>query len=184
MQATAASAAVAFAVTLAAGSPAWAQDIPDSSDGVGLFAYAAKLDEANPNARKPPGWRQYLEASQALEAKDFARAQRLARAVTDAAPGSVDARKLLGAAQIGGDDWKGAARTYAVVVRLAPGDPLGHAGLGISLAMLGDPKARRQLDWLTARQARCAGQCPDAARLAALTTRVQTAMGAAKMAAK
>jgi predicted Zn-dependent protease len=176
--------AIALAGGLAVAMAASAQDIPDVSDGVGIYAYAAKLDTAQEQARKPPGWRKYAEAAQALEAKDFAKAERLAQAVVDVAPRSVDARKLLGAAQIGGSDWRGAARTYAAVVRLAPGDAQGHGGLGIAFAMLNDPKAQGQLAWLTARQAKCAGQCPDAARLAAMTTRVQTALGAANVATK
>jgi Flp pilus assembly protein TadD len=125
------------------------------------------------------GWREYLAATRAMEAQDYAAAQRHARTAARLAPGNVEVRKLLGDAQIAGGDWRGAARTYATAVRLAPTDPAAHAGLGVSLARLNDPKAQAQLDWLTARSARCAGRCPNAATLETLTGRVRTALNSA-----
>ena len=163
-------AALVFAAVVPAAALAQGEDGNVPPSGVSNNIYT-------PDPIGAAGGRQYAEAMTAIQAKDFARAERLADAVRKDAPGDVNANKLLGAAQIGGGNWRGAARTYATVVKLEPTDPVGHAGLGVALAMLKDAKAQGQLSWLTARIEKCAGRCPDAGRLAALAGRVRTALG-------
>jgi len=80
---------------------------------------------------------------------------------------------LLGVAQSGAENWKGARRAYERAVKLAPDDLPSRAGLGMALANLKDPKAQEQLDWLKAKAASCTGDC---AALQSLTAEVEKAM--------
>jgi predicted Zn-dependent protease len=150
----------ALALAVAAAGGAFAQEEARGPSGFGM----------------PPGWQEHAAAIRAIEAKDYARAQRLATVASRLAPRNVDVLKVLGAAQMGGDDWPGAARTYSAVVRLDRTDPVAHAGLGVALARLNDPKAKDQLVWLKGRAEQCAGRCPDAERLAVLTGSVAAAL--------
>lgn len=119
---------------------------------------------------------EYAKAISALNAKQYKDAARAAQHVTDAAPKSPDAWKLLGAARSGDNDWKGARRAYERLVKLAPDDAVAHAGLGVALANLKDPKVQAEVDWLKARLQACGDSCPDAASLKALTGTVEAAM--------
>ncbi|MDB5419752.1 MAG: hypothetical protein JWP50_3171 [Phenylobacterium sp.] len=119
---------------------------------------------------------EYAKAISALNAKQYKDAARAAQHVTDAAPKNPDAWKLLGAARSGDNDWKGARRAYERLVRLAPDDAVAHAGLGVALANLKDPKVQGEVDWLKARLQACGDSCPEAASLKALTGTVDAAM--------
>jgi Flp pilus assembly protein TadD len=127
---------------------------------------------------------EYTRGVEALKAERYRDAARSLRRVTDAAPSSVDAWRLLGEASAGDNDWKGARRAYEHVVKLAPDDVAGHAGLGLALARLKDPKAQGELDWLNAKAQACGGSCADAAALKSGADQVQGAMGAAAAPAK
>jgi tetratricopeptide (TPR) repeat protein len=59
-------------------------------------------------------------------------------------------------------------------VKLAPDDPMSHAGLGQALGNLKDTKAQAELDWLKAKAQSCGAACP--ADLPALTGMVEGAM--------
>jgi len=98
-------------------------------------------------------------ATQALQARDYKTARRFASSVVRADPKRIESWKLLGAAQIGLQDWSGARRSYTGAVRITPGDPESRAGLGVALANLNDPRAQEQLIWLTARVAACTSNC-------------------------
>ena len=98
-------------------------------------------------------------ATQALQARDYKTARRFASSVVRADPKRIESWKLLGAAQIGLQDWSGARRSYTGAVRITPGDPESRAGLGVALANLNDPRAQEQLTWLTARVAACTSNC-------------------------
>jgi Flp pilus assembly protein TadD len=119
---------------------------------------------------------EYAKAISALNAKQYKDAARAAQHVTDAVPKSTDAWKLLGAARSGDNDWKGARRAYERLVKLAPDDAVAHAGLGVALANLKDPKVQGEVDWLKAKLQACADSCPEAASLKALTGTVEAAM--------
>ncbi|MBL8554062.1 MAG: tetratricopeptide repeat protein [Phenylobacterium sp.] len=110
---------------------------------------------------------EYAKAIKAIQAKEYKKAAVAAGRVTDAAPKSVDAWRLLGVAQAGAENWKGARRAYERVVRLDPDDLAGRAGLGMALGNLKDPKAREQLDWLKAKAASCGADCATVKALAA-----------------
>jgi Tfp pilus assembly protein PilF len=116
---------------------------------------------------------EYAKAVAAIEAKDYKAAAKSAQRVADAAPRSLDGWKLLGVAQTGAENWKGARKAYERALKLAPDDVAVRGGLGLALARLQDAKAREQLDWLKAKAAACASDC-DALR--GLTADVEKAM--------
>lgn len=124
----------------------------------------------------------YAHGVAALKAGEYRDAARALKRVTDAVPASLDAWRLLGEASAGDNDWKGARRAYEHVLKLKPEDIAAHAGLGLALAQLKDPKARGELDWLTARSQACGGTCADAGALKSGAERIQAAMGSAALA--
>jgi Tfp pilus assembly protein PilF len=116
---------------------------------------------------------EYAKAVASIQAKDYKAAARSAQRVTEAAPKSVDGWKLLGVAQSGAENWKGAKKAYERAVKLAPDDLVIRAGLGLALGRLQDPKAQEQLDWLKAQAASCSANC-DAVK--SLTAEVEKAV--------
>lgn len=119
---------------------------------------------------------EYARAVTAMKAKQYRDAARAAEHVTDAVPKSPDAWHLLGAARAGENDWKGSRRAYERMVKLAPDNPVGHAGLALALVNLKDGKAQGEVDWLKAKAQACGDSCPDAATLKGLTEEVTAAM--------
>jgi Flp pilus assembly protein TadD len=119
---------------------------------------------------------EYAKAIAAMKAQQYKDAARAAEHVTDAVPKNPDAWRLLGAAKAGTNDWKGSRRAYEKAMKLSPDDVTVHAGLGLALANLKDPKAQTEAEWLKAKAQACADSCPDAARLKALTDQVESAM--------
>jgi Flp pilus assembly protein TadD len=126
---------------------------------------------------------EYSKAINALKAKQFRDAARAAQHVTDAVPQSPDAWHLLGAAKAGDNDWRGSRRAYEKMVKLAPDNPVGHAGLALALVNLKDGKAQGEIDWLKAKVAACGDACPDAASLKGLEAEVEAAQNPAPAAA-
>ena len=120
---------------------------------------------------------EYAKAIKAIQAKDYRKAAVAAGHATEAAPKSADAWRLLGVAQSGATNWKGARRAYEKAVKLEPDDLPARAGLGLALGNLRDPKAKEQLDWLKAKAASCTGAC-NPATLQSLTAEVEKAVGA------
>lgn len=118
---------------------------------------------------------EYAKAVRAIQAKDYKAAARAADHVTTAAPKSVDGWRLLGVAQAGAENWKGAKRAYERAVKLAPDDLASRGGLALALANLKDPKAQDQLAWLKAKAQDCAAGC-DAGLLKSLTADVEKAV--------
>lgn len=118
---------------------------------------------------------EYAKAIRALEAKDYRGAARAAGNVTTAAPKSIDGWRLLGIAQAGSENWKGARRAYERAVKLAPDDLLSRGGLALALANLKDAKAQDQLTWLKAKAQDCGAGC-DAAMLKSMTADVEKAV--------
>ena len=119
---------------------------------------------------------EYNKAVQSLQAKDYKSAARAADHVTQAAPKNIDGWRILGVAQSGASNWKGARKAYERAVKLSPDDLPSRAGLGLALANLKDPKAQDQLDWLKAKAASCTGACSPM-QLKSLTTEVEKAVG-------
>jgi Flp pilus assembly protein TadD len=119
---------------------------------------------------------EYAKAVAALKSQDYKAATRAAQHVTEAAPRSADAWRLLGAAKAGAEDWKGASKAYEKAVKFGPDDAMSHAGLGLALANLKDAKAQVELEWLKAKVQACGASCPDAANLKALTGAVESAV--------
>ena len=120
---------------------------------------------------------EYNKAVLSLQAKDYKSAARAAEHVTQVAPKNIDGWRLLGVAQSGSANWKGARKAYERAVKLSPDDLPSRAGLGLALANLKDPKAQEQLDWLKAKAASCTGACSPA-QLQSLTTEVEKAVSA------
>jgi len=144
-------AAVLIAASLVVGTPAFAQQSEMENLQAGGDALLANHRETT----------QYSidRATQALQARDFKTALRFARSVVRADPKRIESWKLLGAAQIGLQDWSGARRSYSSAVRISPGDPESRSGLGVATAYLNDPKAQEQLAWLAARVSACTSNC-------------------------
>lgn len=118
---------------------------------------------------------EFAKAVASIQAKDYRAAARSAQRVTDAAPQSLDGWRLLGVAQSGAENWKGARKAYEHAVKLAPDDLPSRGGLGLALARLKDPKARDQLAWLKAKATDCGAGC-DPATLQSLTAEVEKAL--------
>jgi len=123
---------------------------------------------------------EYAKAIKAIQAKDYKTAAKSAQRVADAAPRSVDGWKLLGVAQAGAENWKGARKAYERAVKLAPDDLGVRGGLGLALAKLQDAKAQEQLDWLKAKQANCSSDCAAVKSLTADIEKAMTPTGAAQ----
>ena len=121
---------------------------------------------------------EYAKAVKSLQAKEYKDAARAAQHVTEAAPKSIDGWKLLGMAHSGANNWKGARKAYERAVKLSPDDLPSHAGLGLALANLKDPKAQDELTWLKAKADACAAGC-DPTALKSLTAEVERAMSGA-----
>ncbi|WP_372782940.1 tetratricopeptide repeat protein [Phenylobacterium sp.] len=122
---------------------------------------------------------EYAKAIAAMKAQQYRDAARAAEHVTDAVPKNPDAWQLLGAAKAGTNDWKGSRRAYEKATKLSPEDARAHAGLGLALANLKDPKAQTEAEWLKSKIQACGDSCPDAARLKAFTEQVESAMNPA-----
>lgn len=136
--------------------------------GGGAEAPSASAPQYNPAE-------EYAKAVKALQAKDYKSAARAAGNVTTAAPKNVDGWRLLGIAQAGAENWKGARRAYERAVKLEPDDLPSRGGLALALANLKDPKAQEQLDWLKAKASNCSAGC-DPAMLKAMTADVEKAV--------
>lgn len=156
---------LAVAAALVAG-PAWSQSETELYEG-GANALAGEQREVTQ--------RNIDAATRALQAKDYKTARRYAQPVTRADPKRIESWLLLGAAQQGLLDWKGARATYTTAVRLVPNHPEARAGLGIALARTSDPKATVQLAWLDAKLKACGG-CWQAGQLAKFKSDVETAI--------
>ena len=156
-----------------AGGPAAAQN----SEMENFTAGANQLREENREVVQ----RNIDVATKALQAKDYATARRYAQPVTRADPKRLEAWLLLGAAQLGLEDWSRARISYTTAVRLTPGSPEARAGLGVALARTGDPKAQAQLAWFDEKLHAC-GACDQAVQLKKFRADVEAAIavGAAK----
>lgn len=114
-------------------------------------------------------------ATAAMQAQDYRAARKYAQAVSRADPKRVEAWLLLGGAQTGLRDWKGARKAYAAAIRLWPGHPEARAGLGVAMARTNDPRATVQLAWFDKQLQACDG-CYQAGRLARFKSEVETAI--------
>jgi len=123
---------------------------------------------------------EYAKAVASLKANNYKDAARAAGHVTDSVPNNPDAWRLLGMAKAGQNDWKGSRHAYEKAVKLKPDDASAHAGLGLALANLKDPKAQAEEDWLKAKMTACGDSCPEAAQLKSFTSAVESAMGPAQ----
>lgn len=163
--------AAAALVSISLGSPALASG--GGGGGGGFEAPSASAPQYDPAA-------EYAKAVAALNAKQYRDAARAAQHVTDAVPKSPDAWRLLGAAKAGDNDWKGSRRAYERAVKLAPDAAVAHAGLGLALANLKDPKAQAEIDWLKAKAQACGDSCPDAASLKGMVSALEAAQQGAR----
>lgn len=159
---------VVLAATLVAGPPASAQ----FQSEIEAFESGANALSAN---QREVTQRAIDDASRALQAKDYAKARKYAQTVTRADPKRIEAWLLLGSAQQGLQDWKGARTTYTTAVRLHPNHPEARAGLGLAYARTGDPKASLQLAWLDAKLRECGG-CHQSGQLANFKAAIETAI--------
>ncbi len=122
---------------------------------------------------------EYAKAIAALKANNYKDAARAAGHVTDTVPNNPDGWRLLGMAKAGDNDWKASRRAYEKAVKLKPEDPSAHAGLGLALANLKDPKMQAEQDWLKGKVQACGDSCPEAAQLKSYSSAVESAMNPA-----
>jgi len=165
-----------FVLTAAVGfaaSPALAAYVTDGQSPNETYAYR---DYGLPTRVSPS--RDYVQGAAALKAKQYKSAIRHLARVTDAQPTNLTAWRALGAAYAGDGRWDASRRAYKKAVWLAPDEIVSHAGLGLALKALHDPKAQIQAEWLRARMDACHDACPDAALLKTLETRGPFAPGA------
>jgi len=159
--------AMALAAATLVGAPgAWAQ-----SEMEMFHATATQLQ----NEQRGATQNSIAMATRALREKDYAAARKYAQPVTRADPKRVESWLLLGAAQMGLQDWKAARATYTTAVRVSPLDAEARAGLGVAMARTKDPRATIHLAWLTEKAQACGG-CWQASQLAKLKTDVETAI--------
>ena len=84
-----------------------------------------------------PAFKLYRQAAEALEAKDYAKAEGLAREATIAYPGHVLAFYLWGQAALAQSKWQEAADALAKMTTLYPGSAAAQSGLGAAYQQLG-----------------------------------------------
>ncbi|MDB5452118.1 MAG: hypothetical protein JWO33_696 [Caulobacteraceae bacterium] len=121
---------------------------------------------------------EYARGMTALQAQDYKQAITAFGHVTQVVPREAGSWGLLGAAKAGAGDWKGSRQAYQRAMKLTPDDAGIHAGLGLALGNLKDPKAQAELDWLKARAATCGDGCAEAASLKSYVAAVESAIGA------
>lgn len=120
---------------------------------------------------------EYQKGLAALQGEDYKAAERAFRRVTEAAPKSGEAWRLLGVSRTGQHDAKGARRAYERAVKLDENDIVARQGLGVSHVQLKETdKAQAQLDWLRAKAAACAKTCPDAGALDSAAAALERAL--------
>ena len=123
---------------------------------------------------------EYQKGVAALQASKWKDAERAFGHVTEAAPKAPEGWFLLGFSRANQGDFKGARKAYEKAAKLKPDDVDTHRELALTLVKLGETdKATAELDALKARDATCAGKCPDSAALKTAVARVQAAMTAA-----
>jgi Flp pilus assembly protein TadD len=164
-----------FRILALAGALAGASAVGAMAAGSGGGGGGAEMPSASAPQYNPA--EEYAKAVKSIQAKDYKAAARAAQHVTDAVPKDVSGWRLLGVAQSGAENWKGARKAYERAVKLAPEDLPSRAGLGMALANLKDPKAQEQLDWLKAKAGDCTAECQPAT-LQSLTAEVEKAISA------
>jgi tetratricopeptide (TPR) repeat protein len=122
---------------------------------------------------------EYAKGVAALNAGQYKDAEKSLSRVASAAP-TAEVWRMIGQANAGQSDLKGARKAYERAVKLEPDNLAAHQGLGLALAGLKDPKAQAELDWLTGKAKACNETCADAAALKSAIEAVQAAMGAPK----
>ena len=175
LNAFATAAAVGTALVLLAGGAALAS----GGGGAGMSSGGASANMPSASGPSYDPATEYAKAISALKANNYKDAARAAGHVTDAVPTNPDGWRLLGMAKAGDNDWKGSRRAYERAVKLKPEDATAHAGLGLALANLKDPKAQTENDWLKAKVQACGDSCPEASQLKSLSSAVDSAMNPA-----
>src|SRR3990167_304727 len=115
---------------------------------------------------------EYQKGVAALQASKWKEAERAFQHVTQAAPKAPEGWFFLGFSRAGQGDFKGARKAYEKAAKLKPEDVDTRRELALTLVRLGETdKATAELAALKAREASCAGKCPDSAALKTAVTR-------------
>jgi Flp pilus assembly protein TadD len=111
---------------------------------------------------------EYRNGITALKAGDYKTAERSFDHVLDVAPDNAPTLFLMGLAQSGQGNFRGAQRSYTHSLRTDPKQIAVRRELALTWIKLGQPdKARAELATLQTRATACANTCPDAADLQA-----------------
>jgi Tfp pilus assembly protein PilF len=125
----------------------------------------------------------YQQGVEALQAKDYKKAERSFRQVLSVAEKDPNANFLMGLTQMGLDDPKDARKFMRTAVKADGQMAQARGWLGALETQLGDPaKAAEQASALEAMKAACAGSCPKARDIDEALARIASA-GEAKPAA-
>ena len=103
---------------------------------------------------------EYQKGVAALKAKEFKAAKAAFDRVIPYAAKDANTFYLAGAARIGLNDWKGAAKVLEKAVKIDPGMVAARRDLGIAYAKIGNAaKAQGVMDWLGGQITACSGPC-------------------------
>lgn len=121
---------------------------------------------------------EYRKGIAALQAKRYAEAKKSFTRVLGVAPRDANTNYLAGLACSGLNDLKRARKHFEKAVKYDGAMVAAHQELGITYARLGDKaKAEAALASLKRLSDKCAGSCPDAAKLRNAVTAVTAALG-------
>jgi Flp pilus assembly protein TadD len=122
---------------------------------------------------------EYQKGIAAIQASKFADAERAFSRVTQAAPKAPEGWFLLGYSRAAQGEFKAARKAYERAAKLKPEDIDTRRELALTLVRLGEvDEARTELAALKARDAACAGKCPEATALKTAVTKVEAALAA------
>jgi tetratricopeptide (TPR) repeat protein len=153
----------------------------------GPSAGSASAGPSMPSGKQIDAQKRYAEGIAALQAAKYKDAAFAFKDVLDVSPKNGQVAYMLGVSQAAQEDWKAAQKSLALAVKYAPDLPDAKALLGAVYVKLGDAaKAAEQRAALQAMKDKCAGACPDAAKIDAGLKRIDdvTANPAIKFSAR
>lgn len=127
---------------------------------------------------------EYQKGTEAFRAGNYADAAKAFKRVTSVVPKNASAQYLLGASHMALGEFKKAKSPLEAAVKYDGKIIEARRDLGITYAKIGTAnKAVAQMEALKAMQTTCAGTCPEAAKYADATSKLEAAIAAGKQAA-
>jgi tetratricopeptide (TPR) repeat protein len=121
--------------------------------------------------------KKYAEGKQFLDAGDYKKAEKAFEAVLDVATRDANTNYMMAMSQIGQQDFKNARKYLRNAVKYQNDFPQARGWLGAVEAKLGDAgRANEQKTALAALKTKCAGTCPDAAKIDGAIAQIETSL--------